>query len=68
MCMDKTLRRVTDPEEQQAETYCYWASRPIGERLTAVCELTESAYAFAAGFKRRTDEPYEGPEGHPFGV
>ncbi len=49
--MDKTIRQVTDLEEQQAETYRYWASRPIGERLIAVCELTESAYAFAAGFK-----------------
>lgn len=66
--MDKTIRRVTDLDEQQAETYRYWASRPIGERLTAVCELTESAYAFAAGFKRRSDEPDKGLEGHPPGV
>ena len=65
--MDKTIRRVTDLDEQQAETYRYWASRPIGERLIAVCELTESAYAFAAGFKRRSDEPDEGHEGHPPG-
>lgn len=63
--MDKTLRRVTDLEEQQAETYRYWQSRSIGERLIAVCELSESAYAFAAGFKRKSDEPDEGPEGHP---
>ena len=49
--MDKTIRRVTDFEEQQAETYRYWHSRPIGERLLAVCELSEAAYAFAADFK-----------------
>ena len=46
--MDKTIRRVTDPEEQQMETYRYWQSRPVGERLIAVCELSEAAYAFAA--------------------
>ncbi|MFZ0393170.1 MAG: hypothetical protein WCF17_05710 [Terracidiphilus sp.] len=49
--MDKTLRRVTDIEEQDAETYRYWQSRPVGERLVAVCELSEAAYAFVAGFK-----------------
>ena len=49
--MDKTIRRVSDFEEQQAETYRYWQNRPIGERLRAVCELSEAAYAFAADFK-----------------
>ncbi len=49
--MDKTIRRVTDFDEQKAETYRYWQSRPVGERLVAVCELSEAAYAFAAGFK-----------------
>ncbi len=48
--MDKTIRRVTDPEAQQMETYRYWQSRPVGERLIAVCELSEAAYAFAAEF------------------
>jgi len=62
--MDKTIRRVTDLEEQQAETYRYWASRSIGERLKAVCETTESAYAFAAGFKRKSDEPDKRSEGY----
>ena len=66
--MDKTIRRVTDFEEQQAETYRYWQSRPIGERLIAVCKLTESAYAFAVGFKRKSDELDEGLEGHPQSV
>lgn len=44
--MDKTIRRVTDPDEQQRETYRYWQGRSVGERLIAVCELSESAFAF----------------------
>ena len=44
--MDKTIRRVTDLKAQQAETYRYWRSRPIGERLIAVWETTAAAYAF----------------------
>lgn len=43
--MDKTIRRVTDLNAQQAETYRYWRSRPIGERLLAVWEATATAYA-----------------------
>jgi hypothetical protein len=31
--MDKTIRRVTDPDEQQAESYRYWQSLSVGERL-----------------------------------
>jgi hypothetical protein len=49
--MDKTIRRITDLDEQEAETYRYWQSRPVGERLVAVCELSEAAYEFVAGFK-----------------
>ena len=49
--MDKTIRRVTDLEAQLMETYRYWQSRPVGERLIAVCELSEAAYAFAADFR-----------------
>lgn len=48
--MDKTIRRVTDLEEQEAENYCYWQNRSVGERLIAVCELSDAAYAFAAAF------------------
>ena len=51
MTMDKTIRRVTDLEEQEAETYRYWQSRTVGERLVAVCELSHEAYSFAADFK-----------------
>jgi hypothetical protein len=66
--MGKTIRRVTDTEQQQAETYRYWQGRSIGERLKAVCEVTESAYAFWAAFKKVSDEPDQGLEGHPQGV
>jgi hypothetical protein len=58
--MDKTIRRVTDLEEQQAETYRYWKSRPLGERLVAVCELSQAAYEFAAAFKRAPSDDDQG--------
>ena len=48
---DKTIRRVTEPEQQQAETYRYWQSLPIGERLSAVWDISAAAYAFAGDFK-----------------
>ena len=58
--MDKSIRRVTDLEEQQAETFRYWQSRPVGERLVAVVELSEAAYAFAEGFKEAPDHADQG--------
>ena len=51
MSTDKTIRRVTDPEQQQAETYRYWQSLSVGERLNAVWELSAAAYGFADDFK-----------------
>ena len=44
--MDKTIRRVTDPNKQQAETYRYWQRLPVGERLAAVWQASVDAYAF----------------------
>jgi len=44
--MDKTIRRVTSFEDQQAETYRYWQSRSVGERFAAVWDATRDAYAF----------------------
>jgi hypothetical protein len=41
----RVVRKVTSVEEQEAENYRYWQSIPIGDRLVAVCELTEAAYA-----------------------
>lgn len=42
----RTIRRITDTKQQQAETYRYWQSRSIGERLNAICDATIDAYAF----------------------
>jgi hypothetical protein len=65
MAMDKTIRKVTDLEEQQAETYRYWQSRPIGARLIAVSELSQEAYAFAAAFKGVPAHDEQGLSRHP---
>src|SRR5215469_14087676 len=39
------LKRITDLDEQRRETYRYWQSRSIGERLAAVWDATEAAYS-----------------------
>jgi len=44
--MDKSIRKNPDPEEQRRETYLYWQTISPGDRLTAVSELSESAYSF----------------------
>lgn len=41
----RMVRRVTNVEEQEAENFRYWQSIPVGERLAAVCELSEAAYS-----------------------
>jgi len=42
---NRVIRKIANLEEQDAENYRYWQSLPIGERLAAVCELTEAAYS-----------------------
>jgi hypothetical protein len=42
--MDKTVRKVTDLAEQQAETYRYWQSRTSSERMNATWEFTLEIY------------------------
>ena len=42
---NKTIRRFKNHEEQQAATYRYWQSLPIGERFAAVWDATATAYA-----------------------
>jgi hypothetical protein len=42
--MDKTVRKVTDLDEQQAETYRYWQSRSDSERMNATWEFTLEMY------------------------
>jgi hypothetical protein len=42
---NRIIRKITNPEDQDAENYRYWQRLPIGERLAAICELTEAAYS-----------------------
>ena len=63
--MDKTLRRVTDLEEQKAESYRYWQSQSIGARLIAVSELSQAAYSFAAAFKGVSAHDEQGLSRYP---
>ena len=51
MSVDKTIRRVTDPKQQEVEACQYWQSLPVGVRLSAVWDLSAAAYAFAAAYK-----------------
>lgn len=50
------LRKYTDFEEMKADEYRYWHSRPAHERLDAVEELVETAYALK-GWKIERDVP-----------
>jgi hypothetical protein len=62
MIADKTIRRVTDPKQQQVESDRYWDSLTVGERLSAVGEVSVAAYAFAAGFKGLADDDAQRPQ------
>jgi len=42
--MDKTVRKVTDHAELEAETYRYWRSRSPAERYQATWELSVDQY------------------------
>jgi len=42
---NRMIRKITNLEDQDAENYRYWQGLPIGERLVAVCEVTEAAYS-----------------------
>ncbi len=42
--IDKTIRKITDREQQQAEMYRDWRKLSVGERLGAVSELSAAAY------------------------
>ena len=45
MSADRTIRKFPSHEEQRAETYRYWRSRPPGERFAAVWDATLSAWS-----------------------
>ncbi len=42
--MDKTVRKVTDFDEQERETLRYWQSRSSSERMNATWEFTLDIY------------------------
>lgn len=63
MSTDKRIRRVSDTEQQQVETYLYWQSLPVGDRLSAVWDVSEAAYSFAAAFKGVPTDDAERSEG-----
>jgi hypothetical protein len=43
--MDKSIRIYDSHKEMKADEYRYWQSRPAHERMSAVAELSISAYA-----------------------
>lgn len=51
LSINKIIRRAAEPEQQQEDTYRYWQSLSIGERLSATWDVSAAAYAFAAAFK-----------------
>lgn len=44
----RTIRKVTDFKAQRMETYRYWQSRTVAERMAAIDEVVRDAY-FAKG-------------------
>ena len=62
MSAARTIHRITDTRQQQVETYRYWQTQSIGARLTAVWEVSEAAYEFAAAFRGASPNDAERPE------
>ena len=58
--MDKIIRWNVNPEEQQAETYRYWQSVSVAERLCATAQLSLDAYSLKAYV-----DASQGLPGHP---
>ena len=44
MSLSRTIRKVTDLKAQRMETYRYWQSRTVAERMNAVEEVVREAY------------------------
>jgi hypothetical protein len=55
-CMDKANRKYTDFDEMKGDEYRYWQSRPVHERMDAVEEMIEAAYALK-GWEIELDVP-----------
>ena len=62
MSTNKAVVRVSDRERQQLETYLYWQSLPVGDRLSGVWDVSEAAYSFAAAFKGVPIDDAEGSQ------
>ena len=54
--MDKTVRVYHSHEEMKADEYRYWQSRPVWERMDAVEEMIQTAYAMK-GWTLEPDVP-----------
>ena len=52
----RSIRKYTDFDEMKADEYRYWQSRPAHERLDAVEEMIETAYALK-GWEIEPDVP-----------
>jgi len=50
------IRKYTDFDEMKADEYRYWQSRPGHERLDAIEEIVETAYALK-GWEIEPDAP-----------
>ncbi len=54
--MDKTVRKYANFDEMKADEYRYWQSRPAHERMDAVEEMIQTAYAIK-GWEMEPDVP-----------
>jgi hypothetical protein len=59
MAEEATVRRYSSLDEMKADEYRYWQSRPGHERLDAVEELIETAYALKGGRRSRMNQDYK---------
>jgi hypothetical protein len=46
--MEPIVRKYTSLDEMNADEYRYWQSRPVHERINAVEEMIQDAYALKA--------------------
>jgi hypothetical protein len=54
--MDPIIRKYTSLDEMKADEYRYWQSRPLHERIDAVEEMIQDAYALK-GWEIELDVP-----------
>jgi len=55
-CMDQSVRKYTNFDDMKADEYRYWQSRPVQERMDAVEEMNQTAYALK-GWEMEPDVP-----------